>query len=198
MKHIVLVSRKLWQKEPCRLVFAVLLAAAIGIITGHTVIAAVSGSVSVVDGASMEPTYAPGAFVYTEPITTPLQRGDIVLINDGQKEYALKRIVGLPGERVQFWRGYIFINRVMLREHYLRPHTYTFPDEKVGLCHFELGQDEYLVLGDNRLWSVDSRRYGPITRKQIKSRVPLPPESMRVDFAAFTLPQLGKRTIRPM
>jgi signal peptidase I len=198
MIKIYRVGHRLWQKGPLRWLVAVLFAAVVGIVTGHTVIASVSGSVSVVDGNSMIPTFPPGSRVYTAPISTPVQRGDVVLIDDGNKEYALKRVVALPGENVQIWRGYIFINRRMLREPYLPRHTYTFPDVLKEISSFKLDPDQYFVMGDNRDFSIDSRRYGPVKRDQIKSRVPSYGDSMRACFSAYTLPSEGKRTIKAL
>ncbi|HEV2390973.1 MAG TPA: signal peptidase I [Verrucomicrobiae bacterium] len=174
------------------------MAALAGIAAGHTVIASVSGSVSVVDGTSMEPTYEPGARIYTAPISGPLLRGDIVLVDDGNKEYAVKRIVGLPGETLEIWRGYVFINRKMLIEGYLPKYTFTFPDERNQRSVFKLRPGEYFVLGDNRPSSADSREYGPIKRESIKSRVPLPETTLRATFGDFALPAPGKRTIRAL
>ena len=198
MRQIYRLSQNVWRMDLFRWFWAILFAALIGIVTGHTVIASVSGSVCVVDGASMEPTFAPGSRVYTAPIATPLSRGDIVLINDGNKGYALKRIVALPGETIRMWRGYVFINRKMIREPYLAKHTYTFPDPLAELSTFKLSPDEYFVMGDNRDCSIDSRRYGPIGREQIKSRVPSFGNSMRACFSAYTLPVEGKRTIKAL
>lgn len=189
-------SQLLRQKEPWRCSMTIVLAALVGIAAGHTVIGSL-GSISVVDGASMEPTYCPGARVYTAPISSPIQRGDIVLIDDGKKEYALKRVVGMPGETIRLWRGYVFINRKMLIEPYLPKHTYTFPDERSDRTAFELGPNEYFVLGDNRLISSDSRSYGPVERKRVESRVPLPESAVRAYVVRYTLPEEGKRTIRP-
>lgn len=146
----------------------------------------------------MEPTFSPGSRVYAGPISTPLERGDIVLVNDGNKDYALKRIVGLPGEKLQLWRGYVFINRKMLREPYLAKHTYTGPDGATEISTYKLGEGEYFVMGDNRGCSVDSRRYGPVNRERIKSRVPSFGDSMRACFSAYTLPPQGVRTIRAL
>lgn len=182
--------------HPWQLLLCVSLAAVLGIAAGRAVIA-YSGSICVVDGQSMAPTFDSGARVYTAPIATPLERGDIVLVDDGRKEYALKRIVGLPGETVQLWRGYLFINSRMLREPYLPKHTYTFPDEQAETYVFHLGAREFFLLGDNRRVSVDSRSYGPVAENQIKSRVP-EGNHVRPRFDAFTLPTAGKRTIRPL
>ena len=198
MRKIYRVSQSLWHKDPLRWLFAIIFAAIVGIVTGHTVIASVSGSVSVVDGTSMIPTFPPGSRVYTAPISTPLQRGDIVLLNDGNKEYALKRIIAMPGEKIQLWRGYVFIDGKMLREPYLMKHTYTFPDALMEIPSFKLADDQYFLMGDNRDYSVDSRRYGPIGREQIKSRVPPVGDSMRACFSAYTLPTGIKRGIKAL
>lgn len=195
MKQLFWFSRGVWQKEPCRWCVAVGLAALMGVAAGHSVLA-VSGAVSVVDGVSMMPTYGPGTRVFTVPISTTLERGDIVLVDDGKADYALKRIIGLPGENIQLWRGYVFINRRMLREPYLAKHTYTAPDQQTEISSFRLGEGQYFVMGDNRDCSVDSRAYGPVERKQIKSHVPIP--AARATFVGFTLPAPGSRTIRPL
>jgi signal peptidase I len=198
MKQLYSAGQNLWQKDPFRWFLAVVFAAIIGIVAGHTVIASVSGSVSVVDGSSMCPSFPPNSRVYTAPISTPLRRGDVVLLNDGNKDYALKRIIAMPGETVKMWRGYVFINRKMLSEPYLAKHTYTFPDGLTEITTFKLTQNQYFVMGDNREFSVDSRRYGPVEREQIKSRVPSLGDSMRACFGAYTLPTEGKRAIRAL
>jgi len=198
MRQLFRASQNLWQKDLFRWLFAIICAAIFGIVAGHTVIASVSGSVSVVDGNSMCPSFPSGSRVYTAPISTPLRRGDVVLLDDGNKEYALKRIVAIPGETIQLWRGYVFINHKMLREPYLTKHTYTCPDPHTEISTFKLVQNQYFVMGDNREYSVDSRRYGPVEREQIKSRVPFLGNSMRACFSAYTLPSEGKRNIKAL
>ena len=171
--------------------------AALAVIVGAGAGRTFLGSVYVVEGTSMEPTYPPGAHLYGTSISTPLDRGDVVLLNDGNEDYAVKRIVGLPGETVQLWRGQVFINRQMLVEPYLPKHTYTYPVERARRgATFILGEGEYFVLGDNRLYSSDSRAYGPVRRKQIKRRVPLPDDFVCAYFAPYTLPDYGKTLIR--
>jgi signal peptidase I len=197
MIRVVGWAQGLWQKRTFRWLFAACVAALVGIGAGRLV-KNVSGSISVVDGQSMAPTYPPGTRVYTAPIATTLQRGDVVLVDDGHSDYALKRIVGMPRETVILWRGYVFINRRLLREPYLPKHTFTFPSPLNEICVFELGEEQYFVMGDNRLCSVDSRAYGPIERTQIKSRVPLSGNEPRAQLAAYTLPEHGKRAIRAL
>jgi signal peptidase I len=197
MRQIYRFSLNVWRKEPCRWLITVVIAAFIGIAAGHTVLGSF-GSVSVVDGQSMAPAYESGARVYATPISTPLARGDVVLLDDGKKEYALKRVIGLPGETIALWRGYVFVNCRMLFEPYLPKYTFTFPDEQREARVFRLENEEYLVLGDNRMFSIDSRFYGPIERNRIKSRVPHASGDLHPRFVPFTLPVDGKRSIRPV
>jgi signal peptidase I len=176
------------------MLFGAAFAVVLGVSAGHAFI----GSVYVVDGTSMEPTYPPGTHLYGAPISTPIERGDVVLLDDGNDDYAVKRIIGLPGETVQLWRGCVFINRQMLVEPYLLKHTYTYPMEPMRRgATFVLGEKEYFVLGDNRPRSADSRAYGPVSRKQIKRRVPLPEDLVCSHFAPYTLPAYGRTLIRP-
>jgi signal peptidase I len=191
------VVRSIWLKKPLRWCITVTCAALFGIAAGHTVIG-LSGSVSVVDGMSMAPTYMPGARVFTGPVSGLLERGDIVLVDDGSRDYALKRVVGLPGETLRLWRGYVFVNCRMLKEPYLPKYTYTFPDETTELTTVSLGAEEYFVLGDNRTRSIDSRSYGPVGRNAVRARVPRSPSEPRAYCVDYTLPLPGKRTIRPI
>ena len=147
----------------------------------------------------MMPNFQPGARLYAAPISTPLERGDVVLLDDGKDDYAVKRIIGLPGETVQIWRGCVFINGKLLVEPYLPKHTYTFPaEQKRRAAVFELGAGEYVVLGDNRPYSADSRSYGPVARNHIKKRVPAPDEFECAYFGSYTLPEPGRTVIRPL
>jgi len=198
MTWIHQLGQRMWQKDTFQRLLVILFATIVGVVTGHLVIGSISGSVSVVDGTSMAPSFSSGSRVYTAPISTPIERGDVVLIDDGKKGYALKRIVAMPGESVQMWRGHVFINRKMLREPYLAKHTYTFPDTLTEIPSFKLVQEQYFVMGDNWDYSEDSRRYGPIERDQIKSRVPSFGAPMRSCFEAYTLPLEGKRNIKAL
>jgi len=147
------------------------------------------GSVSVVTGSSMAPTFEEGTRVYTSPISGSVNRGDVVVMDDEKDDYAIKRIIGLPGETVYLWRGYVFIDRKILLEPYVPKRVYTLPRLRAAV--FELGPNQYFVLGDNRPESADSRLYGPVERKQIKKRISLPDSTARAYFGPVRLPPFG-------
>jgi len=181
-----------WQKLPYRWTLAICLASLIGQAAGRRFLT----SVCVVTGTSMMPAFPSGTCLFTVPISTPLARGDVVLLDDGEDEYAIKRIVGLPGETVQFWRGMVFVDRLALREPYVPRKIYTYPRKRMGTI--ELGEGQYFVLGDNRLNSVDSRAYGPVRRDHIKRRIPLSSSTLRPAFEPYTLPAPGEVLVRPI
>ena len=131
----------------------------------------VAGSIVVVQGDSMLPSFHPNDYAFAVPPPRGLQRGDVVILDDGHQDYAIKRIVGLPGETVYLSRGQVFINRRPLHEPYLDRNTRTYPSQRLAL--FILGKDQYFVMGDNRANSVDSRMYGPVGIERIRKMVPM-------------------------
>lgn len=74
----------------------------------------------------------------------------------------IKRVVGLPGETVTIEHNRVMIDGVALNEPYLSD-TSTMPDEGP----FEVGDEEVFVMGDNRQFSFDSRRFGPIPQEDL-------------------------------
>lgn len=98
-------------------------------------------------------------------------RGDIVVFNppDQVEEVCgaggtyVKRIVGLPGERIAGENGKIYVDGTELEELYLEPGRSGGPD----FGPEELGDDEYFMMGDNRRMSCDSRRWGSISREDM-------------------------------
>lgn len=88
------------------------------------------------------------------------KRGDVVIFRPPHngREFFIKRVIGLPGERVQLRDGNVFINDVLLEEMYLSEHSRgrTYPSQ--GEKDFLVPEGRYFVLGDNRQASSDSRR----------------------------------------
>lgn len=141
-----------------------------------------------VSGASMEPNFSSGNYLLIDEITYQFQapqRGEVVVFRyPGDKStYYIKRIVGLPGERVTVVQGEVRINGDVLQEAYLSPDVYT-----IGSVDQKLGPGEHFVLGDNRYYSFDSRQWGVLPRKNIVGlvRLRLLPLSRA---QAFTTPQ---------
>src|SRR5208283_732077 len=115
MGQIWRLVQTLWRNRACRVSVAAAFAVVVGVGAGRAFI----GSVYVVEGMSMDPSYPAGTHLYGAPISTPVERGDVVLLDDGKEDYAVKRVIGLPWETVQIWRGRVFINRQLLVEPYL-------------------------------------------------------------------------------
>ena len=95
-----------------------------------------------------------------------IRRFDVVICRyPGRKGHFVKRVVGLPGERVSMTEGALYINGAEVTEDFPLRRSLRGFDERT------LGPDEYFVMGDNRPCSSDSRRVGPIHRRAILARV---------------------------
>ena len=125
-----------------------------------------------VTGDSMLPTLCEGDYLLVRDYSIfdqPLLRGDIVVITFERCEQSmLKRVVGLPQERIVFTDGSLLVNGERLTEPYLHGLPPYLGLDDSG---FMLGKDDYFVMGDNRAHSTDSREYGPVRHSQIEGRV---------------------------
>ena len=127
-----------------------------------------------VQGSSMYPNFEDGDYLIVDETTYRFrdpQRGEVIVFKfpkDGSQLY-IKRIIGLPGESVEINAGKITIinesGSQTLEEEYIPLDNKTSGDIKVNLA-----EDEYFVLGDNRMFSSDSRRWGTLPRKNIIGR----------------------------
>lgn len=128
-----------------------------------------------VKGSSMEPTFSNGDNLIVDKISYRFrdpQRYDIIVFpyQYEKKKYYIKRIIGLPDERVRIDEaGTIYINGTALEESY---GLEVIEDPGTAAQEITLGDDEYFVLGDNRNYSSDSRSpdVGPIKRDSIIGR----------------------------
>jgi signal peptidase I len=104
------------------------------------------------------------------------ERGDVIVFRypRNPQEYFIKRVIGLPGEKIQIKDGDIHIYNidnpqgVTLEEPYLSSGTKTYGLTKEAVS---LGEDEFYVLGDNRNSSKDSRSFGPVNRSFVTGKV---------------------------
>jgi len=129
-----------------------------------------------VQGSSMYPTLESGSLGLSNVIgykTKGLQRFDIAIIYIAdKKEYLVKRVVGLPGETIEYKDNELFVNGEKVAETFLDP-DYMKSSGDVFTGDFgpiTLGEDEYYCLGDNRPVSNDSRYYGPFSSDQIVAK----------------------------
>lgn len=126
----------------------------------------------VIRGASMTPTLRPGDQVLVDLSAyreSGPARGDVVVFSNSRADgrHDMKRVIGLPGERVAMAEGMLFIDEHEFAEPYLGG----LPSSVgLGESAWDLGAGEYLVLGDNRAHSTDSREFGPIEGDRIVGR----------------------------
>jgi signal peptidase I len=118
-------------------------------------------------GAGMSPTFTDHDYILIKMYDKNYQREDIVIFRYPKDpgQYFIKRIIGLPGEKVSFSDGNVLINGQALDEsEYLGKNIKT---ESLGINEFILADGQYFVLGDNREASLDSRKFGPISKSSI-------------------------------
>jgi signal peptidase I len=129
-----------------------------------------------IQGESMMPNFPNGEYLLTERISYYLhnpQRGDVVVFTppvSNTDEY-IKRVIGLPGEKIMIKDGHVYINDKVLNEPYIANSVVTrggtfLPDGQ----EYTIPDGEYFVLGDNRPNSSDSRYWGPITKDVISGK----------------------------
>jgi len=126
---------------------------------------------------SMLPTLEVGDRLIVEKMTyrfSPIERGDIVVFEAppralGNGNAFIKRVVGLPGERIDIRAGQVFINGDALREPYiLEAPRYPDPDwEALGLPDGLIPKDAVFVMGDNRNNSQDSHVWGALPLQNV-------------------------------
>jgi len=127
-----------------------------------------------VKGNSMYPNFHDAEYLLTNKIVYhfyPIQRGDVIIFKAPQNEDYdyIKRVIGLPGETAMIANGNVYINNQQLNEsNYLDKQVKTSP----GLFLTEgkkvtIPENEYLVLGDNRDFSSDSRDWGFVPKENI-------------------------------
>lgn len=130
----------------------------------------------VVPSGSMRPTIRPGSWILVDRLAFdvhPIEVGDVVVLRRPARDpghpgsdYLVKRVIGLPGQRIASRHGRVVVDGHVLRESFL-PHD----DPTVGIVAQTIPRGEYFVLGDDRNDSVDSRIFGPVPASSIVGEV---------------------------
>ena len=153
-----------------------------------------------VSGQSMEPTFQDGNYLLVDEVAYRLrdpERGEVVVFRypGDRRAFYIKRVIGLPGERVVVSGGMVTVYPVTnskgetLREPDVMPGG-SSPTLGGGTYETVLEPDTYFVMGDNRNFSYDSRSWGPLARSEIIGlvRVRLWPGNEGMAFGAPTYP----------
>lgn len=121
----------------------------------------------VVSGTSMEPTYHDGdrlAVFYTKDV----KLNDIVVSwSETLDEYIVKRVIGMPGDKIEITAGALYRNGTRVYESYVNEIYWDSPID----VSIELKDDQYFLLGDNRNHSMDSRSFGAVPKEDIFGKV---------------------------
>ena len=117
-----------------------------------------------VDGNSMRKTLEDGDILLLYKMAK-FERNDIIVLDEKEdEEIIIKRIIALPGETIKIQNGKIYINDKEYNDEFAYGDTSDY--EQVTL-----GENEYFILGDNRLISKDSRYFGTITEDEIIGKI---------------------------
>lgn len=117
-----------------------------------------------VDGDSMYNTLSNNDILILYKLSS-IDRFDIVVLKESDNnETIIKRIIGLPGDKIKIRNNKIYVNNKIIEDKYAYGQTSDYDE-------ITLGEDEYFVLGDNRLISKDSRYFGAIKKDDIKGKV---------------------------
>ncbi len=124
-------------------------------------------SIFIIDGISMEPNFLDGEVVVLDKTffrsdKTP-ERGQPVVVQypgDPENKRYVKRVIGLPYEKITISSGKVYIDGGLLNERYLPVYFETEPDSD-----WDLDENEYYLMGDNRNNSNDSRYFGAVEKR---------------------------------
>lgn len=129
-----------------------------------------------ISGQSMMPNFQDAEYLLTEKVTyytrNP-ERGDVVVFMPpiSTTDEFIKRVIGLPGERIFLKDGHVYINDKLLIEPYLKDNVMTIGGPFLSdETEYQVPSGQYFVMGDNRPNSSDSRYWGPVTKQVMTGR----------------------------
>lgn len=125
-------------------------------------------------GNSMKPTLNSGEKLTAHTDIKNIKRGDIIIFKSPDKsqdgKILIKRVIGLPGEKIKIQNEKVFINDGVLSEPYINEKMNSPADKNLPV-DFVIPTDAYYVMGDNRNDSRDSRYFGVVSVKSIIGKV---------------------------
>jgi signal peptidase I len=115
----------------------------------------------------MSPTFVHNDYLLVKKFDKKFDRGDIVVLRSPADplDIFIERIVGMPNETINIENGKVVANGTPLEESYLSQPTFGTSTP------FQLKENEYFVLGDNRASSSDSRYWGPVRKENIIGKI---------------------------
>jgi signal peptidase I len=164
--EMVAFRRMRLMQRMSRYVLIVVLAVSLYCLVTHTVLESIA-----VAGDSMKPTLGDHARYFLVRMAfcnrEPRPSDVVVFIDPADRGLSVKRVIGMPGDMVHIKEGKVYVNWKEIPEPYLAPDTPTFTYTRAREQLIACGQNQYFVLGDNRLVSIDSRAYGAVPRQNI-------------------------------
>lgn len=101
-----------------------------------------------------------------------MKRFDVIAFEYADTKYLIKRVIGLPGDKVEYRNNTLYINGEVIEEEFLDGHQ-TEDFSLITMGYETIPEGKYLVLGDNRENSLDSRSFGLINEEDILGKVSL-------------------------
>ena len=136
-------------------------------------------SPATVIGQSMEPSFYEGEDILMWHLMDEYVRFDVIVLETDNNDYYLKRIIGLPGDNIIIDHDVITINGEIIEQEFLENEygsieVYTYCNSsQLQVCEFDVPDNSYFVMGDNREHSLDSRSdiLGYVSKEQIYGTV---------------------------
>lgn len=131
-------------------------------------------SVTTVVGDSMNPTLQDGEILILNKFKykfSDIKREDIISLKYADTKYLIKRVIGLPGDKVEIISNKLYINGKEYQEEYLKKDLNYIDFRLSDLGYNTIPENMYLVLGDNREISLDSRKIGLIKKEDINGKI---------------------------
>jgi signal peptidase I len=119
-----------------------------------------------VHGVGMEPTLKNKEFCLVANYPLSLEQGDLVVFRSNSGKPLVRRVIGLPKQKVEIKDSKVYINGQLVREPYVAR-----AKGIIDTAPVQIPEDEYYLLSDDRLDTLDSRRLGTIHKDQLLGKI---------------------------